>query len=344
MIRFGIAGFGLHAVRRLMPGFALATNCRVVALSRRDQQKAREVAAQYSIPHIFGSTEELARCPEVDAVLVTTPNVCHLADVLTAAAAGKPVLCEKPMGMDADECRQMVESAKKAGVILGVAQVFRFEESARRLRERIAGGEIGKIVFARAEFSFPIHHHARTWINDRAIAGGGPISDVGVHCIDALRYILQDEVQRVSATGRGDEHSGDVEAAAILTLEFQRGTLATVLVSTRAQYRTPLEFVGGEGSLRADDGLTVDRPITIELWRDRQMVDSEGVSNHLAYARQVDGFADAVEGSQSFAVPGDLGWQNQLILDAAFRSMVSGKSEEVAILGGGFAIGDSAHK
>ena len=333
MVRFGIAGFGLHAVRRLMPGFVLAQNCKVVALSRRDQQKARDVAAQYHIPHIFASTEELCRCPDVDAVLVTTPNVCHLADVLTVVGARKPVLCEKPMGMNADECRQMVESARKAGVLLGVAQVFRFEESTRRLRERIASGEIGKLVFARAEFSFSFNHHARTWINDRSIAGGGPISDVGVHCIDALRYILQDEVQRVSAIGRSDERSGDVEAAAILTFEFRQGTLATVLVSTRAQYRTPLEFVGADGALRADDGLTVDRPITIELWRDRELVGSESVSNHLAYARQVDSFSRAVEGSESFPVRGEVGWQNQIILDAAFRSMMSGKTEPVTILG-----------
>ena len=337
MIRFGIAGFGLHAVRRLMPGFALAQSCNVVALSRRDPQKAREAAAQYGIPHVFGSTEELCHCPEVDAVLVTTPNARHLQDVLTAVAAHKPVLCEKPMGMNADECRQMVESARKAGVLLGVAQIFRFEESTRRLRERIAAGEIGKPLFARAEFSFLASSHGRTWINDRSIAGGGPIADVGVHCIDALRYILQDEVQRVSVLGRPDENSGDVEAAAILTLEFGRGTLATVLVSTRAQYRTPLEFVGAEGVLRADDGLTVDRPITLELWRDRQVVATETVSNQLAYARQVDSFAGAVEGSQRFPVPGEEGWQNQIILDAAYRSLLSGRSEEVTILQGATA-------
>ena len=337
MIRFGIAGFGLHAVRRLMPGFALAQNCKVIALSRRDPQKARETAAQYGILNVFGSTEELCRCPEVDAVLVTTPNACHLADVLTAVGLGKAVLCEKPMGVDAEECRQMVESARKAGVLLGVAQVFRFEESTRRLRERIAAGEIGKPLFARAEFSFLATSHGRTWINDRSIAGGGPIADVGVHCIDALRYILQDEVRRVTAVGRADERSGSVEAAAILTLEFRRGTLATVLVSMRAQYRTPLEFVGADGVLRADDGLTVDRPIKLELWRDRQVVATETISNHLAYARQVDSFADAVAGSQRISVPGEEGWQNQIILDAAYRSILSGKSEEVTILQGATA-------
>src|SRR6266404_1796855 len=89
------------------------------------------------------------------------------------------------------------------------------------VRERIAGGEIGKPLFARAEFSFLPTNHGRTWIYDRSVAGGGPIADIGVHCIDALRYILQDEVQGVTAVGRSDERSGDVAAAAILTLEFR---------------------------------------------------------------------------------------------------------------------------
>jgi len=332
MIRFGIAGFGLHATRRLMPGFKLAQKCKVVALSRRDQQKAREAAERYAIPRVFASTEELCRCPEVDAVLVTTPDVYHCSDVLTAVHAGKPVLCEKPMAMNAAECRQMVEAARKAGVLLGVAQIFRFEESTARLRERIAAGEIGQVVFARTEFCYLGTGHGRTWLYDPKIAAGGPIADVGVHCIDVLRYILQDEPRRVSARGHWDEESGGVEAAAILTLEFQRGTLATVLVSTRAPYRSPLEFVGSSGALRADDGLRVDPPVSLELWREGKLVATETASNHLAYGLQVDAFASAVEGTRPFPIPGEEGWQNQIILDAAYRSLSSGKTEEITIL------------
>ncbi len=346
MIRFGIAGFGLHAVRRLMPGFALARKCKVVALSRRDSHKAREAAAQYSIPHVFASTEELCRCPEVDAVLVATPNACHLQDVLTAVAAGRPVLCEKPMGMDAEECRRMVETARNAGVLLGVAQVFRFAESTARFRERIAAGDIGRPFFARAEFSYSGAGHARSWLNNRSMAGGGPIADVGVHCIDALRYLLQDEPRLVSALGRPDERclgerrlgergleqSSDVEAAAILTLAFQRGTLATVLVSTRARYRTPLEIVADAGVLRANDALSVERPINLELWREGQRAAEETVSNQLAYARQADSFAAAIESREVFPVPGQQGWQDQLILDAAYRSLSSGRSEDIPML------------
>jgi predicted dehydrogenase len=233
------------------------------------------------------------------------------------------------MGMNAGECRQMVEASRQAGLLLGVAQVFRFEQSTSRLRDRVATGQIGKPVFARSEFSYPGRRHARTWITNAAIAGGGPIADVGVHCIDALRYILQDEVTRVSAQGVSDPESGDVEAAAVLAIEFSRGTLGTVSVSTRAEYRTPLEIAGDNGSLRAEDGLNVEHPITIELRKNGKVIETETASNREAYALQVDAFANALEGRGEFPVPGEEGWQNQEILDAAYRSLKSGNSEVV---------------
>jgi predicted dehydrogenase len=336
MIRFGILGFGLHAAKRLMPGFALAQNCRVTGLSRRRLEKAQQSAREWKIPFAFDSAETLCRSPELDAIFVTTPNSCHLQDVLLAIECGKPVLCEKPMAMNADECRRMVEAARKANLLLGVAQVFRFENSTTRLKERIGAGQVGKPVFVRSEFSFPAAQgHARKWINDLSVAGGGPIADVGVHCIDTLRYILQDEVVRVSGRGLFDNDSGDMEAAAALTLEFSRGTLGAVMVSFRAEYRTPIEVVGETGVLRADDGLSVEKPINLQLQRGGVVVETETLSNHLAYARQVDEFAAAVEGKSRFPVPGEEGWQNQLILDAAYRSLKNGKTEEVKIVASG---------
>jgi predicted dehydrogenase len=330
MIRFGIAGFGLHAVKRLMPGFALARNCRVTALSRRDSVKAQESARQYYIPQVFASTAELCRSSEVDAVFVATPNSVHLADVLTAIDAGKPVLCEKPMGISAAECRLMVEAARKANLPLGVAQVFRFEETTAWLRERVAAGQIGTPIFARAEFSFPgARHHARMWMHDKKIAGGGPVADIGVHCIDTLRYILQDEVVRVSARAIPNQSVPDIEAGAALILEFSRGTVGTVQCSFLAEYRTPLEFVGESGVLRSEDCLNVERPVILEFRQGGTTVETATLSNQLSYARQVDAFAAAVEGKADFPAPGEEGWQNQEILDAAYRSMQSGKIGDV---------------
>ncbi|MGA8736696.1 MAG: Gfo/Idh/MocA family oxidoreductase [Terriglobales bacterium] len=281
----------------------------------------------------FDSAEELCRSPQVDAVFITTPNACHLDDVRVAAACGKPILCEKPMAMSADQCREMVEAARNAGVLLGVAHVFRFEESTAWLRQQLSAGQIGTPVFARSEFSFPASHgHARTWIHDPVIAGGGPVADVGVHCIDTLRFILQDEILRVSAREIAGD-SGEVEAGAALLLEFSRGTLATVTVSFLAEYRTPLELVGETGVLWADNALTVEHPIDLELRRGGTVVETHRVSNRLAYALQVDAFADAVEGKAAFPIPGEEGWRNQEVLDAAYRSMKSGQTEEVRKLG-----------
>jgi predicted dehydrogenase len=331
MVRFGIVGFGLHAQKRLMPGFARAANCRVTALSRRDLFQAHQSAEQYNIPYAFDSAEKLCQSPEVDAAFVVTPNALHLADVLAAIRCGKPVLCEKPMGMNADECQQMVEAARQAKVLLGVAQVFRFEDSTAWLRDQIATKKIGRPVFARSEFSFAAGaRHPRSWIRDGSVAGGGPVADVGVHCIDTLRFILQDEVVRVHAQGRLDLKAGDVETAATLLLEFSRGTLGTVMVSFQAEYRTPVEVVGTDGTLRGDDALSVDKPVTLDLRRGGVPVETQTVSNASAYTRQVEVFAAAVESKAEFPVPGKEGWRNQLVLDAAYRSMHSGKAEAVS--------------
>jgi len=105
--------------------------------------------------------------------------------------------------------------------------------------------------------------------------------------------------------------------------------LGTVLVSFRTGYRTPLELVGEIGSLRGDDVLNVERPITLELRRAGVVAQTENVFNRYAYAKQVDAFADAVEGKSKFPAPGEEGWRNQLILDAAYRGLKSGNTEEV---------------
>ena len=206
MIRFGIAGFGLHAVRRLMPGFANARNCRVTALTRRDAERARESAREFGIEHAFTSTADLCACPDVDAVFIATPDALHLADVLDCVRYNKPALVEKPMAMNAAEARQMVEAAQAANVLLGVAHVMRFEDSVRWFRERVASGAIGRPVLARAAFVAPLLNSARTWINDPRLATGGPLADIGVHCFDTLRYVLDDEIQSVMAQAQHDSY------------------------------------------------------------------------------------------------------------------------------------------
>jgi predicted dehydrogenase len=329
MIRYGIAGFGLHAAKRLMPGFAQANDSRVVALSRRSPEKANACATEYGIPHAFLTTAELCLCPEVDAIFVASPDAFHLRDVLIAAEHHKHVLCEKPMAMNSTETAQMVKAARDAGVLLGVAHCFRFENSVHRIRERISAGDIGEVIFARSEFSYPGANHPRTWLTDASMAAGGPLADVGVHCIDTLRFILEDDPLTVHAMAHHDSTSGEMETAAILNLSFVRGTLATVLVSSRAEYRTPLEIVGTKGVLRADDALNVEHPLQLKLIRGGRVGEVEELLNDRVYARQVDAFSAAIEKRAPFPVPGEEGARNQAILDAAYRSIRNGRMESI---------------
>lgn len=329
MLRFGIVGFGRHAVKRLMPGFALAQRCKVTALSRRDLAQARASADRYGVALAFDSTEALCVSPEVDAVFVASPDALHCADTLAAFRHGKPVLCEKPMAMNAEECRQMVVAAKSAGKMLGVAHIFRFEESVARVRKLLEEASLGHIVHARLEFHYPAVGHSRTWITDPKLATGGPMADVGIHCIDALRYMLRDEVRSVTTVAVTDKDSGPMECAAVMTLVFTRGAMGTISVSTRAAYRTPLEIVGTEATLRADDFLSVECPVTLVRTGGDGSESREEVSNHLAYARQVDAFAAAVLDGTEFPAPGEEGLRNQLVLDAAYRSWRNRRTEAI---------------
>ncbi len=328
MIRFGIAGFGMHAVKRLMPGFARAKRCRVAALSRRDLRRAEESALRYGIDHAFTSTAELCACPDVDAVFVSSPDGLHHDDVLEAVRHGKPVLCEKPMAMNPQQAREMVQTARAARVLLGVAHVMRFEESVKFFRDHVAAGSIGRPVAARADFFAPMLTSARRWINDASLAAGGPLSDLGVHCIDALRYIVGQEVRSVSALAHHDFH-WIVEASASALLQFETRIMGTVSVSARTPYQTYLEVAGETGVLSALNALNVEHPLTVELRRGFDVIERREVSNAQAYTAQVDAFAAAIEEGREFDIPGEEGLRNQLVLDAAFRSIKSGGVENV---------------
>jgi predicted dehydrogenase len=214
-------------------------------------------------------------------------------------------------------------------VLLGIAQNFRFERSVNRMREMVATGAIGKPLLAQSEFHYPALHSPRIWIADASLACGGPIGDVAVHCIDALRYILQDEVASVFSRAQHDEDSGRLESAAMLLLEFQKGAIANVSVSARSEYRTPLWITGHQGLIGAEDALTVEHPITLQLKHAGGEPVTEQVSNESAYGEQVDAFALSIEQGISFAAPGIEGLRNQRVLDAAYKSVKSGMPQKL---------------
>ncbi len=327
-VRFAILGYGHHAQYRLLPSFLKSSEVQLAGFWRRDAGKTAATAAATGL-QAFASAEELCASPDVDAVFITSPDSAHLNDALLAFSNGKAVLCEKPLAMSAEQAQQMLAESQKANAVFGVAHNFRFNASIEHFRDRIAAGDIGTPVTAHAEFNYPAQNSKRTWITDPSLAAGGPIGDVGVHCIDALRFVLGTEVSSIATSATQDDFSGAVEASASMQLELTNGTLASVAVSARALYRTVLEVVGTEGVLVAENAMTVDFPVDVSLRRKGTHVETRTFHNGDAYTRMIDNFARAVRGEEKFLCTGEDGLQNQRCLDAAYRGWKSGKREAV---------------
>lgn len=326
-IRFGILGFGHHAAKRLMPAFAGTYEAKLAGLWRRDAAKAAANAREFSIPNVFDTPDALCASSEIDAVFVVSPDALHLEHVLTAVRHGKHVLCEKPLAMNAGQVEEMLREADRAGVKLGVAQNMRYNHSLTILRRWIDEGRIGRPVMAQAQFAYSTTRSPRKWINDPELALGGPIGDVGIHCVDALRYVLGDSAQvtAVSTLAGRDAASGAVESHAVMALDFASAAMGAITVTARAAYRTLVEVTGEAGVILCEDALTVDFPVEIILRRGEKIEQRETASNADAYSRMLDGFAEWTTGRGEYRAPahGD-GLHNQRVLDAAYQSWRDG--------------------
>ncbi len=324
MIRYGLLGFGHHCVRRLIPAFPGAKTSVLTGMWRRDLQKAAVNARDYSIEHVFATPEELCASPAIDAVYVTSPDALHMPHVLLALRHGKPVLCEKPLGMGAGEVEQMLAAASIAGQCLGVAQNFRYNTSLEVIRDWIAAGCIGQPALAHAQFCYSAETSPRRWIYDAALACGGPIGDVGIHCIDALRFVLGAHVSAVTVMARTDTASAPLEAYAAIGMDFTGSAIGSVTVSTRGAYRSHIEVTGEAGAIVCINGLSVDQDVDVLLLREGNIEDRKTVSNANGYTRMLDSFSNWVEGHGEFRATGADALHNQQVLDAAYASWQTG--------------------
>lgn len=324
--RYAILGFGHHATRRLVPAFARCAQSTLTGLWRRNPETSAADAKLHRIKH-FQSAEELCASPDVDVVFITSPDAMHLDDARLAFAHGKAVLCEKPLAMNAGQAAEMLSLSKQAGCAFGVGQNFRYNRSVEYLRDQIAAGLIGTPQLAHAQYAYPAAQAPRKWITDPSLACGGPIADVGVHLIDALRFILAAEVLSISVLASKDEASGQVEAISTMQLALSTGAFANVTATARSPYRTLIEVVGSTGVLVAENALSVDQPVDIVLRRSGKPVETVTLSNEDGYVRMIDAFTASLPSGTAYRASGVDGVTNQKVLDAAFRSWHSGLRE-----------------
>lgn len=186
--------------------FAFRVNgARMVAVSDPFEEARTAAAQELGVEHSFASYEELIACDAVDAVVIVTPTKFHRDIALAAAAAGKHILCEKPMAMSVKECEEMIAATEKAGVKLQLGFMRRFDPAFYELKERISAGEVGKIVTVRSLTYGPSVPQA--WMYDLSVSNG-PLAEVSSHDIDTIRWLVGSDITEVYAIG-GNYRSPD---------------------------------------------------------------------------------------------------------------------------------------
>lgn len=324
-VRYGIIGFGAFAERAILPAIRASANSDAVALQKRSRDEAQSKALENGVPLPFSSVEELVRHPDVDAVFIVSANSEHARETIAAAAAGKHVLVEKPMAMNVAEAQQMLQACRKQGVRLMVGHMIRFSPLAIRLQQLVSGGFIGRPVAARTEFYYDSRLTHRRWLFDRRFAGGGPVFDIGIHCLDTLRFVLQDEVSGIRAELTPLPDAERTESTAQIALKFSRGTLGSVFCSFEAPARRALiEIMGTEAILRADDFTLGSRTAHLDILRRTEQgspeITREEISVPNLYVEQVTHFSNCILENSEPIVPGEIGLENQRLLDAIMMS------------------------
>ena len=302
-LRWGLVGLGSLAGNGIMPAAGRAKHAVVTAGATRDPAKGREFGQRHGIPAIYDSYEELVRAPDVDAVFVMTPNDRHLPVVLAAAAAGKHVLCEKPLAMTEADAEAMVAACAKAGIMLRLGLHLRFEKFLDRVGQVLRSGVIGTPRALSIERAAPLSERA-PWREDPA-QGGGILYDVGLHLLDAVPRLLGSDFASVSGLAFPPPGSG--MGADTISLLLQ--TSSDVQVSLRASREAPfsgsdLTVLGTKGMLRTGPLRWVEEFTLTVTNADGKH--SENVPACDLYRDELDGFAlDLADGGTRLGTGAD---------------------------------------
>jgi xylose dehydrogenase (NAD/NADP) len=324
--RWGILSAANIARRRFVPGVRAGAEGVVAAVAARDAERAQSFAADLGIPRAYGSYEELLADPEIDGVYIGLPNLLHTEWTVKAAAAGKHVLCEKPLSRRAADVEQMIAACASAGVLLMEAFMFRHHPQHARVRELLAAGTIGEPAFVRASFAFAMPPARRAVPDVRVQAGldGGALMDVGCYALNAARFLFDAEPIEVTALQRKDpELHVDTSFAAVA--RFPGDRLAMLDGSFDASGPSRYEITGFSGSILVERAFQPERltaEITVVRGGERRIEEIPGTDQ---YGLEADHFARSVRAGRLLA-PAEDGLAQARAVEALYRSADTGQS------------------
>jgi predicted dehydrogenase len=305
-IAWGLIGAGDIARKRVAPALRDAPSSTLLAVSRARSALAAEFAREFGIARPYSDWRELIADRDVDAVYIATPVRVHEEQAMAAAAAGKHVLCEKPMAMTAAECDRIIAACRANGVALGVAYYRHFYPVIARTKAILASGDVGDPVLAQLDAFEPFNpspESPRAWLLDPSESGGGPMMDFGCHRLEILINLFG-PVRRVTSLVANAAFPREVEDTAVAALQFERETCATVTVSHAAQEpRDTVSIFCTRGSLHVGTLNRGDLRITTAGGESRE---SHPPAANI-HQPLVEDFVDAVLTGREPGVGGDIG-------------------------------------
>jgi predicted dehydrogenase len=264
-VGYCIVGLGRISMQHFMPAVKTSHKSRVTALVSGHRDKAERMASEYNIPqssiYSYDNFDDIAKNPEIDAVYVALPNSMHAEYTVRAAKAGKHVLCEKPMATSVEESRAMIEACGSAHKQLMIAYRCQYEPANLRAVQLIREGRLGSIQSIESAFGFRIA--ANEWRLDKKLAGGGPLMDVGIYCLNASRYLTGEEpleVKGYSSVVDQDGRFAQVEENLSWTMKFPGGALASCVCTYGSSMRGYFRVRGSRGALVVEPAFNYEKP------------------------------------------------------------------------------------
>lgn len=304
-IRWGVLGYARIAREAVIPAIQRSNNSVFQAIASRDSTKLDECRKKFNCPTAHASYEALLRDPEVDAVYIPLPNALHREWTIKAAEHGKHVLCEKPIGLNAAECREMMAACAKHNVVLMEAFMYRYTDCTRKVIDVLRSGALGEIKFIYSAFRFLLANPAS--IKYQPALGGGSLYDVGCYPLNFTGMVV-DEIARIQSVATGNPvvaaptpesisvqcvKEGGVDVLFSALLKYPSGLIASINSGFNAQKQIESQIVGSKGVLNVPNTF-LEETGSLTLTVDGRVEKTIPVESSDRYRLEVEDFADAV--------------------------------------------------
>ena len=325
-VRWGILGVSGHYTLRISVPLRSSQVVELAGIASRTEARAKEAAAALGIAQGYGSYESMLKDPSIEAIYIPLPNHMHLDWIKRCADNGKHVLCEKPLGLDAEQVEEAIDYTEKKGVRLMEAFMYRFHPQWVRARELVQCGEIGRVTAIQTSFFY--NNTDPQNIRNRLEYGGGSVLDIGCYAVSSARFLLGKEPKRVVSLVQRDQQFGtDRLVSAVMDFGDVQANWS-VGTQTYGQQRVQVFGTGGSIVVELPFNAFPDVPLSVHV---RTGVDIRTVACGPAdqYLLQFEAFSRAIREGASVPTPAADALANQRVLDAVFRSEQSGAWETV---------------